>query len=315
MPFTVPGVHLLHTLQHMLYQMTRPKGFLKKISQYEFIAITHFLMDIIPITTQLNLDFEKEDLDLAEVNPVVETTLQHVKVASERGKHQELKEKIKQEGSDSTLEEHVIQVNDNQKSTVQKAKNDFVVALEANFQKRFPKESMSVIAAFEVLSLRSLSFIPSAEIDNYGNEKLEVLIEHYGKDQETQNGVFATVIDGPACRREWNIAKRLVLQQKYPHDKMSLLWKIMYQNHKDVIPNLIVLAELALILPIHTADCERGFSNQNLIKSKSRNRIGDAALNRLILLSTEGRPLEEFDFIESLSVWKGQKDRRIFHKV
>ena len=61
-------------------------------------------MDIIPITTQLNLVFEKEDLDLAAVNPVVETTLQHVKIASERDKHQqELKEKIKQEGSDSTI--------------------------------------------------------------------------------------------------------------------------------------------------------------------------------------------------------------------
>ena len=81
MPFTVPGVHLLHTLQHMLYQMPRPKAFLKRITQYEFIVITHFLMHIIPITTQLNLDFEKEDLDLAAVNPVVETTLQHVKVA------------------------------------------------------------------------------------------------------------------------------------------------------------------------------------------------------------------------------------------
>ena len=164
---------------------------------------------------------------------------------------------------------------------------------------------MSVIAAFEVLSLRSLSLIPSAEIDNYGNEKLQVLIEHYGKDQETH----------PAYRREWSIAKRLVLQQKYPHDKMYLLWKIMYQNHKDVIPNLIVLAELALILPIHTADCESGFNKQNLIKSKSRNRIGDAAMNRLMLVSIEGKPLEEFDLVESLSVWKAQKDGRIFHKV
>lgn len=89
----------------------------------------------------------------------------------------------------------------------------------------------------------------------------------------------------------------------------------MYQNHKDVIPNLIVLAELALILPIHTADCESGFSKQNLIKSKSRNRIGDAAMNRLMLVSIEGKPLEEFDLVESLSVWKAQKDGRIFRKV
>lgn len=107
----------------------------------------------------------------------------------------------------------------------------------------------------------------------------------------------------------------LLIDIHNPRDKMSLLWKIMYQNHKDVIPNLIVLAELALILPIHTADCEQGFSNQNLIKSKSRNSMGDAALNHLILLSIKGRPLEELDFIESLSVWKAQKDRRIFHKV
>ena len=77
---------------------------------------------------------------------------------------------------------------------------------------------------------------------------------------------------------------RLVLQQKCPHYKMSLLCKIMYQNHKDIIPNLIILAELALILPIHTADCDRVFSKQNLIKSKSRNRIGDAALNCPMLI-------------------------------
>ena len=138
---------------------------------------------------------------------------------------------------------------------------------------------------------------------------------YYGKDQETQNGVVAAVIEGPACRRVWSIAKHLVLQQKYPRDKMPLLWKIMYQNHKDVIPNLIVLVELALILPIHTADCEQDLSKQNLIRSKSRKRIRDAALNHLMLVSIEGKPLEEFDFLESLSVCKPQKDRRIFHQL
>ena len=70
-------------------------------------------------------------------------------------------------------------------STVQKVKADFVEALESNFQKRFPKKSMSIVSAFEVLALGSLTFVPREEIDDYDNDKLEILIEHYGK--KTQN--------------------------------------------------------------------------------------------------------------------------------
>lgn len=95
---------------------------------------------------------------------------------------------------------------------MQKVKADFVETLESNFQKRFSKESMNIVSAFEVLPLRSLSFVPMEEID-YGNDKLEILIEPYGKNHKTENGVIAAVIDGPACRREWSIVKRLVLQQ------------------------------------------------------------------------------------------------------
>ena len=90
----------------------KAKGFLKKITEYEFIGITHFLMDIIPITTQLNLVFQKQDLDLAAVSPVVDGTVQHIKVACEQGKHQkDLKEKLKQEGSEFTLEEYMVKVS------------------------------------------------------------------------------------------------------------------------------------------------------------------------------------------------------------
>lgn len=193
----------------------KAKGFVKKITEYEFIGITHFLIDIIPITTQLNLVFQKQDLDLAAVSPVVDATVQHIKVACEQGKHQkDLKEKLK--GSEFTLEEHMVKVSASQILTVQKVKADFVEALESNLQKRFPKESMNVVSAFEVLTLRSLSFVPREVIDDYGNDKLEILTEHYRKKkkQKTENGVIAAVIDGPACRREWSIAKRLVLQQK-----------------------------------------------------------------------------------------------------
>ena len=63
-------------------------------------------MDITPITTQIKLVFQKQDLDLAAVSPVVHATVQHIKVACEQGKHQkDINEKLKQEGSEFTLEE------------------------------------------------------------------------------------------------------------------------------------------------------------------------------------------------------------------
>ena len=115
---------------------------------------------------------------------------------------------------------------------------------------------MSIVSAFKVLALRYISFVSREEIHDYGNDMLEILIEHYGKKHKSEDGVIAAVM------REWSIGK-----QRYPCDKMSLLWKIMYQNHKDVFPNLITLAELASILPIHTEDCKRGSLNKTLSRA------------------------------------------------
>ena len=52
------------------------------------------------------------------------------------------------------------------------------------------------------------------------------------------------------------------------------------------MPNLIKLANLALIMPYQTADCERGFSCQNAIKCSKRNRLKadrDVTSNRLLV--------------------------------
>ena len=90
---------IYHSWGALVTYFAKAKGFLKKITEYEFIGITHFLIDVIPITTQLNLVFQKKDLDLAAVSPVVDATVRHIKVACEQGKHQkDLKEKLKQEG-------------------------------------------------------------------------------------------------------------------------------------------------------------------------------------------------------------------------
>lgn len=58
--------------------------------------------------------------------------------------------------------------------------------------------------------------------------------------------------------------------------------------HKEEIPNLLQLASIALILPTSTAECERGFSVQNRIKTALRNRLTTSHLHALMTIDIEG---------------------------
>ena len=113
--------------------------------------------------------------------------------------------------------------------------------------------------AFDILGMRPISFLSEDDLKNYGNKELAILINHYGKDQTLNNVVSKGIIDGDKCFLEWNILKRLVIDQKYPRDKLSGLWKLIYMYHRDSVPNLIKLADLALIMPYQTADCKTWF--------------------------------------------------------
>ena len=59
--------------------------------------------------------------------------------------------------------------------------------------------------------------------------------------------------------------------KKVPRDSLSKLYKLLFEFHKDSFPNLLSLARLALVIPFQTADCERGFSCQNVIQTAKRN--------------------------------------------
>ena len=97
-----------------------------------------------------------------------------------------------------------------------------------------------------------------------------------------------------------------------------MLWSCVVKFHADTFPkfNLVKLAQLALILPLQTADVERGFSAQNLTKTAHRNRMEAETLDNLMTISVEGPSVESYmyDFNKAVLLWKGKKERRIFKK-
>ena len=65
------------------------------------------------------------------------------------------------------------------------------------------------------------------------------------------------------------------------------------------------------IIPVSIADCERGFSQQNLIKSTHRNCLSTCSLKCLMKLSIDGPPVADFQYIEAFKIWSAKKTRRI----
>ena len=93
--------------------------------------------------------------------------------------------------------------------------------------------------------------------------------------------IISPIINPAEVRVEWAKLKDLVIQEGYPRDQMTVLWSLIYKHHKADYQNMLTLAALAMTCPIHTADCERGFSAQNSIKTPMRNRLSTERVDNL----------------------------------
>jgi hypothetical protein len=138
------------------------------------------------------------------------------------------------------------------------------------------------------------------------------LLDHYG--QSHGNG-HEPLVNTDLTRQEYELLKQLVLEKRYPHDQLQVMWKIISECHSEILPNMLLLARIALTIPVQTAICERGFSTQNNIKDSSRNHLGEAQLMTLMTISIEGPLLKDFNasnMSKALVEFKTKKNRRIF---
>ena len=58
-----------------------------------------------------------------------------------------------------------------------------------------------------------------------------------------------------------------------------------------------MLAEIELVIPVASVPCERGFSEQNRVKTDARNRLSEDGVNRqMIMLNMHEKSLQGFNF-------------------
>ena len=83
-------------------------------------------------------------------------------------------------------------------------------------------------------------------------------------------------------------------------------------KHQELFPSLAHIASCLLVIPVHSADCERGFSAMGRIKTRLQTRLCNHSLNSLMFISIEGANLLDFDFGKVLQTWARACNRRLF---
>ena len=178
-------------------------------------------------------------------------------------------------------------------------KGSYIDAVVENLQCRFP--DISVISAFGLFNPERIPDTASEQYRKYGNDQLHVLREHYGE-----------FLDHAVLEQEWVYFKQLLAESFKNLTTREVLEMVVKDLSLQIIlPQFGRLANIALTIPISTADCERGFSAVKRIKTLLRNQSKTHTLDCLMRISVEGPELDRFNFDSAATHWASLRNRRL----
>jgi len=163
------------------------KGYYNEVIQHDFVGATYLLMDVLSIISKLCLVFQKKDLDVSMVEVHVDHCFAELQKLKEgklgRSTYlDQLKSDITKDSQGKMMFKgnHPLKGNNN----IDLIKVNFIDKIVENLNTRFPKEESNIIYAFGVLGLRPVSLLSPNDLEEWGNSKLEMLINHFGKEKE-----------------------------------------------------------------------------------------------------------------------------------
>ena len=77
---------------------------------------------------------------------------------------------------------------------------------------------------------------------------------------------------------------------------------------------VVTISEIVSVFPASTAEVERGFCHQNIIKYKSRNRLSSIHLDQLLRLRLNSPETRNFPLRQAYQNWVDLKQRRFIVK-
>jgi hypothetical protein len=156
---------------------------------------------------------------------------------------------------------------------------------------------------------------PSIESENFitfGLSELKILVDVFGVKKSTNiNGYneISPLVDQNECQNEYPGFKTIVATNYVEKNTQELL-PLIINDFSDVFPNIIRLIKIIYSISFSSVDCERGFSVQNLIKSKLHNSLSTKTLDMLMRLSIEGPESKDFGYDKAFIIWNKKCKRK-----
>ena len=274
-------------------------GLYRQMANYKCMAMLFLLCDVLPHVCFLSRLFQKESIDLAELHKAVDTTLQllhpYRSGCLSNGHLASLEVQL-----NGSLKDYITFPSLSDKEHVEHdIQEPFITKLCENIEHRFP--DIELLDAFTIFDPSKLpcSF-EEANISNYGGDKIDILSRHF------------VSLDGQALVMDWTNFRTYMMQCCRNMCMQEVMTRLSTNpTLHQMYPELSKLAQICLVIPVSTADCERGFSAMARVKTKLRNQMKNSTLNHCLRILIEGPPIETFDFEKVLDTWKKHGHRRL----
>ena len=278
----------------------------KAIGLFHFIANTLFLLatalliDVLTVIGILSLTFQKDSVDLSQIRHCLVSTTSALE-AMKNGSDQvdavlQALGNVPPAGVKNSYNGVDIIDNNQLRQRFSNLRESYLNTLMEYLGDRFPENDIDLLECFDKV-LNPMCYPNSAaEIQQYGQDQLETLYEHYN------------AIDRNRAHAAFLVFKHLTRSYKgvlsFPQYCSKLITEL-----DDQYPDFATLARLALIIPVSSAPCERGFPVQNALKTNFRNRLNPERLNRLMFIKLVGPDVDHFDFPVAARMFENMKPR------
>jgi hypothetical protein len=153
-----------------------------------------------------------------------------------------------------------------------------------------------------------------SELSLYGVKEIETLCEYFGNEKYRPDGTtICPLINGFECKQEWGMVRHIIKSVK--EYNMIEGWRHIWNSRSQFInqfPNINILVNIALLVPLSNTNVERVFSQHKLTKTRLRNRMNVESLeSHLMILLNAPDNIEDFNWDKAFDQWEKEQVRRV----